>query len=635
MNLNDVFSKENIHLAFEKLRQKPNSCGSDGVMLYDAEEYFERTAVREQLLSGGYQPRPATEFQITSRSGNMRTIYKFCSIDRLVSKALQMFLNEHFDSLFSAHCIAYRKDFGTESVCAFIRNALNSSCEYVIKLDISNYFESIRYDILFSKLRENIEDGQILSLLEKIILAPVEKDYKIYYKNMGILQGNSVSPFISNLYLLDFDDFVLKHIGKHFYRFCDDIAIFCKSKEEAISAYDHAASFLKDNFSLDINKKKSGIFPILSQNYLGYTIVENNRNHTYEVLKIQKEKRIYHNWHTSGLKRMNTTYEIISNGILTVKDASLLFEGESDKIFFPIKTVKNINVYSDVTINGNVLKYIADNRITLSVFNRFGKIIGRFVPENHRGRADTFLKQTEKYINTELRLEIAKMFVEAEVFNMKANLMYYRKHVQSTQITLATDALKELLENLKTIMAYSDILLLEARGREIYFSCYNDILPYDDFFFTKRTRRPPKDAINALISFGNTVFYNYISNEIQKTSLDVKIGYLHATNNRAESLNLDLAEIFKPVIVDRVIFTIINKHIINEQLHFHYQNDDSVYLSDEGKRIFLKNYYQKLDSELTVDGKRQTYRNLIWGELLAFQNFINDRGAYKPFHYVI
>lgn len=167
-----------------------------------------------------------------------------------------------------------------------------------------------------------------------------------------------------------------------------------------------------------------------------------------------------------------------------------------------------------------------------------------------------------------------------------------------------------------------------------YFSCYNDILPDDDFLFVRRTRRPPEDAINALISFGNTVFYNYISNEIHKTALDVKIGYLHATNRRAESINLDIAEIFKPVIVDRVIFMLINKRMISEQIHFEH-GDNKVWLSQEGKRIFLENYYKKLDSEITYKGQVYSYRRLIWEEILSFERFINDKGPYKPFHYHI
>lgn len=192
--------------------------------------------------------------------------------------------------------------------------------------------------------------------------------------------------------------------------------------------------------------------------------------------------------------------------------------------------------------------------------------------------------------------------------------------------------LQEFSQTVKTVKDVDHLMAIEANARGRYFSCFNDMLPSDDFFFSKRTRRPPEDALNALISFGNTVLYNYISNEIRKTSLNVKIGFLHSTNRRAESLNLDIAEIFKPIIVDRVIFTLINKHIINEKLHFDYDGN-KVWLTPDGKRIFLRQYYKKMDSIISLNGERISYRELIWREIIGFRDFINGKSDYSPFHY--
>ena len=98
-------------------------------------------------------------------------------------------------------------------------------------------------------------------------------------------------------------------------------------------------------------------------------------------------------------------------------------------------------------------------------------------------------------------------------------------------------------------------LLLEARVREIYYGCYDAFLLSDAFQYQKRSRRPPQNAFNAMLSFGNTVLYNLIATEINKSALDIRIGFLHATNRRLQSLNLDIAELFKPLVVDRTIIT--------------------------------------------------------------------------------
>ncbi len=111
------------------------------------------------------------------------------------------------------------------------------------------------------------------------------------------------------------------------------------------------------------------------------------------------------------------------------------------------------------------------------------------------------------------------------------------------------------------------LMLLEARNREIYYSCYNSIIKHADFQFTKRSRRPPLDPLNSMISFGNALLYRLIAKEIYKSQLDIRISFLHSSLWRNENLNLDLAEIFKPIIIDRLIFTLINKRMIDATMH--------------------------------------------------------------------
>lgn len=107
------------------------------------------------------------------------------------------------------------------------------------------------------------------------------------------------------------------------------------------------------------------------------------------------------------------------------------------------------------------------------------------------------------------------------------------------------------------------LMLMEAKARRLYYAMFNEIISDRAFAFTVRSKRPPKDPINALISFGNVWLYSRVASEIAKTSLDARIGFLHATGDRGESLNLDIAEIFKPLIVDRSIFTLINKGMMD------------------------------------------------------------------------
>lgn len=155
----------------------------------------------------------------------------------------------------------------------------------------------------------------------------------------------------------------------------------------------------------------------------------------------------------------------------------------------------------------------------------------------------------------------------------------------------------------------------------------------DRFKFDKRTRRPPLNEVNAMISFGNTFIYRRIANDIYRTALDIKIGFVHAANSRSESLNLDIAEIFKPIIVDRAIFTVIHNLQINNREHFEKEDNGGIYLNNVGKRIFIRELEYKLSSKISIDGQKLTYDKLMKAEVYKIVKFVQDNEKYKPFKY--
>jgi len=176
------------------------------------------------------------------------------------------------------------------------------------------------------------------------------------------------------------------------------------------------------------------------------------------------------------------------------------------------------------------------------------------------------------------------------------------------------------------------LLLVEARARQKYYTCFNSILKNDDFNFVKRTRQPPEDEINALISFGNTLLYNQFLHLIWRTQLNPQIGVVHASNQRSYSLNLDFADIFKPIIVDRVIFSMVNLQQIKED-DFEHNDCGGIYLNKRGKKIFLQEFEEKLEDCVTIQGKKTSYRRLMELEVQQFQKHVLTGEKYKPYKY--
>lgn len=217
--------------------------------------------------------------------------------------------------------------------------------------------------------------------------------------------------------------------------------------------------------------------------------------------------------------------------------------------------------------------------------------------------------------------------------NQRENLRYFYKHSKKESLKKAIEVISDYMSQMKTAKDINQLMMIEARAKQQYLQTFDDMIDNEEFTFEKRTRRPPKNEINALLSFGNTFLYRRIANEIYKTALDIRIGIVHSSNNRCESLNLDIAEIFKPLIVDRAIFSVIHNLQLHSNMHFETTEEDGVYLNNVGRRIFIRELEQKLNIKLSVNGQRITYDRIIKNEIHKILCYIEKNEKYKPFKY--
>lgn len=233
------------------------------------------------------------------------------------------------------------------------------------------------------------------------------------------------------------------------------------------------------------------------------------------------------------------------------------------------------------------------------------------------------------YYDSKQRTELARAFLRASAHHDVLNIRYYNKRRPDAVFADALQMMGDLDREIRKAPDAESLMTLEARVRKAYYACYDGFLLTDEFEFGTRTRRPPENEFNAMLSFGNTVLYNLIAVEINKTALDVRVGFLHATNERLESLNLDIAEIFKPLLIDRTIFSMINLGSIHTD---HFCRDmKSVCLNGEGKHIFFSAFYDRLGSRITVGEKKMTYHQLIREEVFKLVRFFRDGTPYKAF----
>lgn len=326
---------------------------------------------------------------------------------------------------------------------------------------------------------------------------------------------------------------------------------------------------------------------------------------------------------------MAKTVYIFSNGTLSREGNTLCFKSEEGKRFLPVEDVQEILVFGEVDVNKRLLEFLSQNEIILHFFSYYEYYMGSFYPREHYNSGFLILKQAEHYLNEEKRIALARKFVAGALQNMLQALKYY--HKRGVPLGEVIEKLTLAEENLTQPSDISELMALEGNSREEYYKAFDLIINNPDFAFEKRSRRPPKNNLNTLLSFCNSLLYTTVLSEIYKTHLDPRIGYLHATNFRRFTLNLDLAEIFKPLLVDRLIFSLIDKKMI--QANDFEKKTEGILLKENGKKRIVEEYDKRLKTTIQHRklGRKVSYRQVIRMEAYKLEKHLLGEAEYMPF----
>ena len=633
MVLEDVFSDENLEEAFESFADKHDSHGLDGVKLSELRAYWETNGkkIKESIFNGTYKVGAVEQRQIVNRKGKKRTISLMNSIDRFIFRALYQKMASEWEKQFSQYSYAYQNNKGVLTAVEQAAKYMEEGKDWSVELDIQNFFDNINHSIIISKLKAGIEDVRVLDLLIAYLTCTLLDDHAFHQMEQGVLQGGPLSPLLANVYMNELDHYMEKQ-GYSFGRFGDDINIYCSTYEEATVAFSDVTARMEKIEQLPLNHGKTGIFKGINRKYLGYRF-EMKDGHVIVKKEQRAYKTVYRDWYTTGIQKMDHNYHLINEGILTKQDFNILFESENGKKYIPVETTDSLYIYSNVIMSGNFFDFMNQVGLNVSFINKYGEKIGSFVPNNSRRNIKTELKQLRMYDSEKERLDMARRLEIASVSNIRANLRYYQRRKNATELEAAVKDMTDIITKLNEARDINHMMMLEAQARQKYYGCFNSIMEGKQFYFDKRTRRPPQDPLNAMISFGNTLLYQRIANEINRTSLDIRIGIVHAAGNRPESLNLDLADLFKPILVDRTIFTLVNRKMINVNDFVEVENN-GIYLNNRAKKIFISEYENKLYQKVTFDGAERTYDYLIKNEIQKLKKYIENGEKYKPYKYV-
>ncbi|WP_206598528.1 type I-B CRISPR-associated endonuclease Cas1b [Fervidobacterium thailandense] len=321
---------------------------------------------------------------------------------------------------------------------------------------------------------------------------------------------------------------------------------------------------------------------------------------------------------------------LFSSGRLERKNNTISFVSENEeRKYIPVENLTEIYIFGEVDLNKRVLEFLTEKEITLHFFNYYGYYVGSYYPREHYNSSYVLTKQVEKYLNPTERLKIAKKFLIGATKNMLRNIKEYSEKIQ--QLSDFELSIESLFRKILDAEDIEQLMGIEANIRQTYYETFDLIVDTSNLSFEKRTKRPPENELNALISFGNSLLYTAVLSQIYQTHLDPRIGYLHTNNHRRFTLNLDIAEVFKPVLVDRTIFTLLNRKQITKKDFVKGMN--GVFLAESGKKTFVQEFHNRLETSIYSEKLKRnvSYRSLIRIEVYKLERHIIDDQEYQPF----
>lgn len=294
-----------------------------------------------------------------------------------------------------------------------------------------------------------------------------------------------------------------------------------------------------------------------------------------------------------------------------------------------IPLIEQILIFGKSQITTQAIRTCLWQNIPIAYLSRLGYCYGRVLPIERGYRQ---LSRYQQELSLLDKLITAKNLVTAKIKNSRVLLQRQYRRNSNSNLVVSIDTLQHLLtkipqvDNLQTLMGY------EGAAAESYFSAFGEALNHPDFIFLARSRRPPGNPVNALLSFGYQVLWNHLLTLIELQGLDPYQACLHQGSERHAALASDLIEEFRAPIVDSLVLSLIHHRSINADRDFSYR-DGGCYLNDTGRKQYLSSFIQRMDELLSSeDGDKQPRWDLLTQQVKQYKQFVyTPTYSYQPY----
>jgi RNA-directed DNA polymerase len=273
--MEEVCERDNLKQALRQVKTNKGSAGIDRMTVDQLPDYLRQhwPAIREQLLSGTYEPKPVRRVEIPKPDGGVRKLGIPTVLDRFIQQAMMQVLQKRWDPTFSNHSYGFRPGRSAHQAVAQAQQYIVAGYGWVVDLDLEKFFDRVHHDKLMGQIAKRVEDKRLLKLIRAFLNAGVMENGLVSPSVEGTPQGGPLSPLLSNL-VLDELDRELERRGHRFVRYADDSNIYVRSERAGQRVMDSVTRFITQKLQLKVNEAKSAVARPQQWKFLGFSFTD-------------------------------------------------------------------------------------------------------------------------------------------------------------------------------------------------------------------------------------------------------------------------------------------------------------------------------------------------------------------------
>ncbi len=277
--LGQALARENLVLAWKRVKANRGSAGMDGLSISDTADYLKThwSRIRADLYAGRYRPKPVRRVQIPKSTGGRRELGIPTVTDRLIQQALLQVLQPRIDPTFSEHSYGFRPGRRAHDAVLQAQRYVQDGYRFVVDVDLEKFFDRVNHDVLMHRLSKRIEDKAVLRLIRRYLEAGVMHNGVAIERHEGTPQGGPLSPLLANV-LLDEVDRELERRGHRFVRYADDCNVYVRSQK----AGERVLRGMRKRYErlhLKVSEAKTAVASAFGRKFLGYSLWLNPWGH--------------------------------------------------------------------------------------------------------------------------------------------------------------------------------------------------------------------------------------------------------------------------------------------------------------------------------------------------------------------